>query len=440
MYPALGTVLSILLLLFPVESLCASGQQTEQITNSEITRMVKAGLPESVILEKIKTSSGQLDTSPDALIALKQAGASDGILSAVLKHSGQVGSSDGTGARASLEANLKSIQDSLNKYGTASYTLHFHDSKSGQNQELVETDRVQVDAEATTCRLSIEKTQEYGGKKEKLSMAANIKDADEVVVRPLEEDFRINDTAMGDTNYSNYRTEPPTFVVVLLRTGKTLQGIANLNDLTLANRVAESLANAARLCNGGDRNVKLTLGVINEALADQKTPPPDNAPNDSTLPPDDIDTNSSIPQPSTTGYNRTVVNINSGVAPMNPQKGGSGRSAAQAAGTGSTPRFTNTIPQCATTQYEPQNGALWIVNKCNVAVVVEWTSDSGNSWGTVNIQAGGRQTAGQSGIGYSRRDGRVYLYACPKDSTPVLPSGDPFIPRTYNGPYNCALP
>jgi hypothetical protein len=43
--------------------------------NDEILKLVKSGMPESVVIDKIHDAAGRLDTSADALIALKNAGA-----------------------------------------------------------------------------------------------------------------------------------------------------------------------------------------------------------------------------------------------------------------------------------------------------------------------------------------------------------------------------
>jgi hypothetical protein len=51
--------------------------------NSDILKMIEAGLPESVIVNKIKASIEKFDTSVDALIALKKAGATEAELNAV---------------------------------------------------------------------------------------------------------------------------------------------------------------------------------------------------------------------------------------------------------------------------------------------------------------------------------------------------------------------
>ena len=54
------------------------------LTNADIVRMVKAGIPESIIVREIQMSRTDLGTSPAALIELKNQGASERILGAVL--------------------------------------------------------------------------------------------------------------------------------------------------------------------------------------------------------------------------------------------------------------------------------------------------------------------------------------------------------------------
>ena len=54
------------------------------LTNADIARMVKAGIPESIIVRKIQMSGTEFGTSPAALIDLKNQGASEGVLGAVL--------------------------------------------------------------------------------------------------------------------------------------------------------------------------------------------------------------------------------------------------------------------------------------------------------------------------------------------------------------------
>ncbi len=106
--------------------------------------------------------------------------------------------------------------------------------------------------------------------------------------------------------------------------------------------------------------------------------------------------------------------------------------------TTSSDHFVNGLPQCTRTQFEYQGATLWIVNNCNVNVTVGLTSDSGNTWGQVDVGPNSRTAATIFGIGYSpKKDGTVYLFTCPKGSQPVLPNGNPSMPRNYKGQYTC---
>lgn len=54
------------------------------VTNETVIQMVRAGLSESVILAKIRSGPTKFDTRTEALIALKQAGVSENVMSAIL--------------------------------------------------------------------------------------------------------------------------------------------------------------------------------------------------------------------------------------------------------------------------------------------------------------------------------------------------------------------
>ena len=62
----------------------AQAPNDNALTNADIARMVKAGIPESIIVRKIQMSGTQFGTSPAALIELKNQGASERVLGAVL--------------------------------------------------------------------------------------------------------------------------------------------------------------------------------------------------------------------------------------------------------------------------------------------------------------------------------------------------------------------
>jgi hypothetical protein len=75
----------LLIWLLALSMVCvAQAPNNGALTNADIVKMMRAGLPESIIVREIRMSGGSLNTSPDALIQLKKLGASERILSAVL--------------------------------------------------------------------------------------------------------------------------------------------------------------------------------------------------------------------------------------------------------------------------------------------------------------------------------------------------------------------
>jgi hypothetical protein len=73
----------------PLQSAVASQaptakQDKKPLTNADIIRMVKSGLAESVVTSAIEANDSQFDVSADALIALKQTGVSQNIITAML--------------------------------------------------------------------------------------------------------------------------------------------------------------------------------------------------------------------------------------------------------------------------------------------------------------------------------------------------------------------
>jgi hypothetical protein len=75
------TVLLTFLLALPG---LAQSPTNQALSNADIVKMMKAGLPESVIVREIQMSNTDFSTGPAALIKLKKQGASERILGAVL--------------------------------------------------------------------------------------------------------------------------------------------------------------------------------------------------------------------------------------------------------------------------------------------------------------------------------------------------------------------
>ena len=77
----------LVLLLVAAVSLSLPGATSlaqEVLTNDSVIQMVKAGLPEAVVIAKIKGTATKFDLKTDSLVGLKKAGVSDKVLEAML--------------------------------------------------------------------------------------------------------------------------------------------------------------------------------------------------------------------------------------------------------------------------------------------------------------------------------------------------------------------
>jgi hypothetical protein len=73
-----------------VLGLLAGGAPAQEVlTNESVISMVKAGLSETIILAKVKSSAGKFDVRTDSLVALKRAGVTDRVIEAMVSHPGQ---------------------------------------------------------------------------------------------------------------------------------------------------------------------------------------------------------------------------------------------------------------------------------------------------------------------------------------------------------------
>lgn len=95
----MNTCIRLLAVLSLVLAVTSANAQ-EVLNNDAVIAMKKAGLSEGVILAKIRGSQAKFDTSTQALVALKQAGLSDGVIEAMVAHAGPGAGSAGAPAAA----------------------------------------------------------------------------------------------------------------------------------------------------------------------------------------------------------------------------------------------------------------------------------------------------------------------------------------------------
>lgn len=62
----------------------AQNQATVRLTNSDVVKMVNAGIPESVIVREIQVAEPNFNISPDALVSLKHKHVPDSVLGAIV--------------------------------------------------------------------------------------------------------------------------------------------------------------------------------------------------------------------------------------------------------------------------------------------------------------------------------------------------------------------
>jgi hypothetical protein len=93
--------------------------------NAEVLMLLRAGMPESVVLDKIHAITGKFDTSTNALITLKQAGATEAELKAVMAQGAAPADSQSATASTtsgpSLAETMQFIRDKVNEQGKIVY-------------------------------------------------------------------------------------------------------------------------------------------------------------------------------------------------------------------------------------------------------------------------------------------------------------------------------
>jgi hypothetical protein len=77
------TIVPAILLALAMPSLAQSPADAP-LTNADIVKMAKAGIPESVMLRKVQMSQSNFATSPNALIELKRQHVPDAVMAAML--------------------------------------------------------------------------------------------------------------------------------------------------------------------------------------------------------------------------------------------------------------------------------------------------------------------------------------------------------------------
>jgi len=117
-----------------VTALAPGAFAADDLTNAQIIAMVEAGFSEDVIIEKIANSQVDLDLSTDAIIELKNKGASDGIIRAMVARN-DMSKTEATNDEVESEPTWEGFSSrgismkTLGGFGLAEGALHFSETE-----------------------------------------------------------------------------------------------------------------------------------------------------------------------------------------------------------------------------------------------------------------------------------------------------------------------
>jgi hypothetical protein len=252
--------------------------ETGPQANTEVLKLLRAVMPESVVLDKIHAATAKFDTSADALIALKQAGATEAELKAILAQPNAPASQSPAATPSaappatepSLDDTTKFIQDKLSGLGPVTYIMLWQSltqKTTGSNTWRSEVSNVVADPKL--CRLSYHwKLQLDKVKPAEEDVSISFDDVREIQIEPLAQDITELNARSGHPEGIATSTSPQ-LSVLLLRSSSTepltihegKREMLNVfheaepflfTDTNLAMRTGKAFARAGQLC--GSKN------------------------------------------------------------------------------------------------------------------------------------------------------------------------------------------
>ena len=238
--------------------------------NNDVLKLLRAGMPESVLLDKIHALAAKFDTSADALIALKQAGATEAELKAILAQpnapASQTPAAAPPAAEPSLDDTTKFIQDKLSGLGPVTYIVLWQSitqKTTGSNTWRSEVSNVVADPKL--CRLSYHwKVQLEKQKPVEKDVVTPFDDVYEIQIEPMAQNITELYARSGHPEGIATSTSPQLSVLLLrsshvepptIREGK--REVFNVfhdaepflfTDTNLAMRIGKAFARAGQLC------------------------------------------------------------------------------------------------------------------------------------------------------------------------------------------------
>jgi hypothetical protein len=153
----------------------------------------------------------------------------------------------------SLAATMQFIQEKVGQQGKINFALYVHDNAAGNDwivQKALEVTNIVPHPE--TCILNFHvKLWENGSIVVDQDLGIPFRDAEDVIIQPVEQSIKENDNKAGYTTRS-YRSDPPVFALRVRR--KATYNELYFTDEETANRVAKAMVHAVELCGGSNKD------------------------------------------------------------------------------------------------------------------------------------------------------------------------------------------
>ena len=243
--------------------------------NAEVLKLLRQGSSVRVVLHVIAATPGMFDTSAAALTALKQTGANETELSAILAKGGAPAEQPPSAvvpaapvaalatSSPSLAETMKFIQDKLNDNNKTSW---IDNAKYTRAEGTGWTDTVthefsSVVADTGQCRISYHIFTKHSasytymktsdGKNNKgEDKTFSLRSVQEIVVKPWEQ-YETEWLAKNGHPDKTIASSAPAITALVVRQPHGVENVFTFTDAVLADRVARAMVHSVELCGGG---------------------------------------------------------------------------------------------------------------------------------------------------------------------------------------------
>ena len=243
--------------------------------NAGVLKLLRQGLSARVVLHGIAATPGKFDTSAAALTALKQAGANEDELSAIMAKGAPSAEQPPAAAMPAapvaapaansptLADTMKFIQDKLNDNNKTSW-IDYAKPTRGAGSGWIDTvthEFSSVVADTGQCHISYhiftKHSEPYrwlatsdgrnnNGKNNKFSLRS----VQEIVVKPWEQ-YETEWLAKNGHPDATVISSAPATTALVVRQPHGVENVFTFDDAALADRVAKAMVHSVELCGGG---------------------------------------------------------------------------------------------------------------------------------------------------------------------------------------------